>query len=85
VGRSSGLATTFLEEPFTIADLRRVYEAFWGQTLHAANFRRTVRSTSGFVVPTGGERATGRGWAELYRAGTTTTLHPAILRPPTDR
>ncbi|HEY9475530.1 MAG TPA: NUDIX domain-containing protein, partial [Mycobacteriales bacterium] len=80
----TNLAATFLEEPFTVADLRRVYEAVWGQTLHAANFRRKVLSTPGFVVPTGEERATGRGWAELYRRGTTTTLHPAILRPTTD-
>lgn len=32
----TSLATTFLEEPFTIAELRRV-EAIWGQPLHAAN------------------------------------------------
>jgi 8-oxo-dGTP diphosphatase len=80
----TNLATTFLEEPFTVADLRRVYEAVWGRPLHAANFRRKVLSTPGFVVPTGAERATGRGWAELYRRGATTTLHPAILRPGPD-
>jgi 8-oxo-dGTP diphosphatase len=78
----TSLAATFLEEPFTIADLRRVYEAVWGgPPLHAANFRRKVLSTPGFVTPTGGERATGRGWAELYRRGATTLLHPALLRP----
>ena len=77
----TSLATTFLEEPFTIADLRRVYEAVWGVELHPANFRRKVLSTPGLVVPTGEERSTGRGWAELYRRGNTTQLHPAILRP----
>lgn len=77
----TSLGATFLEEPFTIADLRRVYEAVWGVELHPANFRRKVLSTPGLVVPTGEERATGRGWAELYRPGTTTQLHPAILRP----
>jgi 8-oxo-dGTP diphosphatase len=77
----TSLGATFLEEPFTIADLRRVYEAVWGVELHPANFRRKVLSTPGLVVPTGEERATGRGWAELYRRGTTTQLHPAILRP----
>src|SRR5918999_1601809 len=66
-----GLATTFLDEPFTIADLRRVYETVWGVPLHAANFRRKVLSTPGFVEPTGEKLATGRGWAELYRRGTT--------------
>ena len=77
----TSLATTFLDEPFTIADLRRVYEAVWGVTLHPANFRRKVLSTPGFVVATGAERPTGRGWAELYGRGTTAALHPAILRP----
>lgn len=79
----TGLATTFLDEPFTIADLRRVYETVWGVPLHAANFRRKVLSTPGFVEPTGEKLATGRGWAELYRRGTTAHLHPAIPRPTT--
>jgi 8-oxo-dGTP diphosphatase len=77
----TSLATTFLDEPFTIADLRRVYEAVWGIELHPANFRRKVLSTPGLVVPTGEERATGRGWAELYTRGTTKQLHPPLLRP----
>ena len=78
----TSLGATFLEEPFTIADLRRVYEAVWGGgPLHAANFRRKVLSTPGFVVPTPGERATGRGWAELYRRGGAAHLHPPLLRP----
>src|SRR5262245_42950800 len=77
----TSLATAFVEEPFTIADLRRVYEAVWGVPLHPANFRRKVLSTPGFVVATGDERATGRGWAELYRNGDGTVLHPAMLRP----
>lgn len=76
----TSLAATLLEEPFTIADLRRVYEAVWGVELHPANFRRKVLSTEGFVVPTGQERSTGRGWAELYNRGATTQLHPALLR-----
>jgi 8-oxo-dGTP diphosphatase len=79
----TSLAATFLDEPFTIADLRRVYEAVWGGgPLHAANFRRKVLSTPGFVVPTPGERATGRGWAGLYRRGGAAQLHPPLLRPP---
>ncbi len=77
----TSLATTLLAEPFTIADLRRVYEAVWGVELHPANFRRKVLSTPGFVVPTGQDRPTGRGWAELYHRGATTQLHPALLRP----
>jgi 8-oxo-dGTP diphosphatase len=77
----TSLATSFVDEPFTIADLRRVYEAVWGVPLHPANFRRKVLSTPGLVVPTGEERSTGRGWAELYRRGDGTVLHPAMLRP----
>lgn len=74
------LATAFLEEPFTISDVRHVYEAVWSMPLHAANFRRKLLSANGAVIPTGDERATGRGWAGLYRRGTTTELHPPIMR-----
>jgi len=74
----TSLATTFLDEPFTIADLRRVYEAVWGVRLHAANFRRKVLATPGFVVATGEVR--GRGRAELFRRGAVARLHPALLR-----
>lgn len=75
------LATSFVESPFSVADLRRVYEAVWGVPLHPANFRRKVVATPGFLEPTGDERATGRGWAELFRPGGGATLHPAMLRP----
>lgn len=77
----TSLATTFLDEPFTIADLRRVYETVWGVRLHPANFRRKVLATPGFVAPTGDKQSTGRGWADLFMRGTTAVLHPAILRP----
>jgi 8-oxo-dGTP diphosphatase len=77
------LAAVFLEEQFTLSDLRRVYEAVWGESLHAANFRRKVLSTTGFVVPVGtkGESKfdTGR-TADLYESGNLSMLHPAILR-----
>jgi 8-oxo-dGTP diphosphatase len=77
----TSLATNFLDEPFTIADLRRVYETVWAVHLHPANFRRKVLASPGFVTPTGDRRSTGRGWADLYTRGTTAVLHPAILRP----
>jgi 8-oxo-dGTP diphosphatase len=76
------LAAAFCEEPFTLADLRRVYEAAWGVSLDAPNFRRKVLSTPGFVVPVG-QRAAPRGGgrpAELYRRGSATALHPPLLR-----
>jgi 8-oxo-dGTP diphosphatase len=77
----TSLAATLLPEPFTIGDLRRVYEAVWAVDLHPANFRRKVLATAGFVEPTGDRGPTGRGWTDLYRRGTTAQLHPALLRP----
>src|SRR6266511_4289193 len=77
----TNLATWLLDEPFTVAELRRVYEAVWGVHLHQANFRRKVLATPGFVAPTGEAAATGRGWAELYTRGGSAHLHPALLRP----
>jgi 8-oxo-dGTP diphosphatase len=76
----TSLATSLLPEPFTIGDLRRVYEAVWGMSLHSANFRRKVLTTPGFVVPTGELAPTGRGWSELYKRGTTAALHPPLSR-----
>jgi hypothetical protein len=37
---------------FTLADLRRVYQAVWGQAPDPAKFRRKVLKTPGFVIPT---------------------------------
>ncbi|MBW3587883.1 MAG: NUDIX hydrolase [Actinobacteria bacterium] len=74
------LAISFVEEPFTISDLRRVYEAVWGVELDRGNFRRKVLSTPDFVVPTGRTTHTGRAPADLYARGSTQLLHPAMLR-----
>lgn len=38
----SGIAPTFLDEPFTLTELRRVYERLWNEELNAANFRRSL-------------------------------------------
>jgi 8-oxo-dGTP diphosphatase len=79
----TALATQFVEEPFTLGDLRRVYESVWGEQLDSANFRRKVVSTTDFVVPVEGESRTGPGGgrpAQLYRRGTAKRLHPAMLR-----
>ena len=80
----TALATAFVEEPFTLAELRGVYEAVWGVALDPANFRRKVASTRGFVVSAEGRAAPGPGGgrpAKLYRRGPEQRLHPAMLRP----
>jgi 8-oxo-dGTP diphosphatase len=74
------LATAFLDEPFTLGELRRVYEAVWGEPLHEGNFRRKVSSTPGFVEPTGETARTDGRPAALYRRGGALRLHPPILR-----
>ncbi|GIE92926.1 NUDIX hydrolase [Paractinoplanes rishiriensis] len=79
------LATAFVTDEFTIAELRQVYAAVWGEDLHAGNFHRKVLSVPGFLESTGavqekgGERGGPR--AKLYRAGDAKLLHPALLRP----
>ena len=80
----TSLAAAFVAEPFTLADLRGVYEAVWGVDLDAANFRRKVVSTADFVVEVEGTSPPGPGGgrpAKRYRRGTATRLHPAMLRP----
>jgi 8-oxo-dGTP diphosphatase len=74
------LATAFLDEQFTLGELRRVYEGVWGEPLHEGNFRRKVLSTDGFVEPTGATAPTDGRPAALYRRGGALRLHPAILR-----
>lgn len=84
----TALATAFLTEPFTIAELRAVYEAVWGVSLDPANFARKVRSTPGFVVPleeTAPPGPSGGRPATLNRRGSATLLHPAMLRERTAR
>ena len=68
----SGLATAFVGNTFTIAELRAVYEAIWGVQLDAANFRRSLVAANGWVIPTGKRSRPGTSGgrpAELYRAG----------------
>lgn len=79
----TSLAAAFLKDPYTLADLRRVYESVFGTTIHAANFRRKVLSIPGFIELVGekGESQFENGRvADLYRTGKAKILHPAILR-----
>ncbi len=80
------LAAAFVDEPFTLADLRRVYAAVWGSPPDLGNFRRKVLGTDGFVVEaqrsaTAAAGAAGGRPPLLYRRGLATTLHPPLLRP----
>jgi 8-oxo-dGTP diphosphatase len=69
---STGIATAFVGNTFTLGELRAVYEAVWGVHLDGANFRRSVVAEEGWVIPTGRRARPGSSGgkpAELYRAG----------------
>ncbi len=75
------IAAAFCAEPFSISDLRRVYEVVWGFPLDPSNFRRKVTRAEDFLIPTG-RRSTpeiGRP-AALYRRGTAQLLFPPLMR-----
>lgn len=79
------VAAAFCPEPFSVSDLRRVYEVVWGFPLDPSNFRRKVTGADDFLRPTGERRMaeTGRP-AALYRKGTARVLYPPLLRSGTD-
>ena len=77
----STLATAFLREPFTVAELREVYQAVWDQVIDPRNFHRKVTGADGFLEDTGERTTRGGGRpARLFRTGPATTLHPPVLR-----
>jgi len=76
------LAAAFVDEPFTLPELRDVYEAVWGSAPDLANFRRKVLGTDGFVIDAGEQQpphGPGRP-ATRYRRGPALHLHPPIMR-----
>lgn len=78
------MATRFVTEPFTLADLRGVYRAVWGEAPDVANFRRKVLGTSGFVRPvkrssSAPTEAGGRP-PELYVRGDADQFAPPLTR-----
>lgn len=80
----SGVATAFIGATFTLAELRAVYEAVWGVQLDGANFRRSVVSGDGWVIPTKRRAQPGSSGgkpAELFRAGKLWKYGGPIRRP----
>lgn len=75
------LATSFLGERFTIAELRAVYEATWGEPIDPRNFHRKIQASTGFVEPTGETTTRGGGRpAKLFTAGPALSLNPPFTR-----
>ena len=78
------LAAAFLEEPFTLSELRHIYEEVWGVPQDPSNFRRKVLSREGFVEPVGDHTASRGGSggrpADLYRRGSASILWPPLRR-----
>ena len=82
---ATGIATAFVGQTFTMAELRAVYEAIWGVQLDAANFRRSIVAEEGWVIPTGRRARPGSAGgrpAELYRAGRAWSHGGPIHRAP---
>jgi 8-oxo-dGTP diphosphatase len=78
------LATAFLDVPFTLSELRAIYEEIWGMRLDPSNFRRKVLRLEGFVTAVGESApphgAQGGRPAELYRCGPAAMLWPPLHR-----
>ncbi len=78
----SPLGAAFCPPEFTVAQLRAVYEAVWGQHLDPRNFHRKVTKTTGFLHPTGHTTtADGGRPAQLFTRGELDVLNPPITRP----
>jgi 8-oxo-dGTP diphosphatase len=76
------LAARLCRAPFTVAELREVYEVVWGDYLDPRNFHRKMTGTPGLLVDTGKVTTRNGGRpATLYRAGRTNRLSPPLSRP----
>ncbi|GGP41996.1 hypothetical protein GCM10010185_11600 [Saccharothrix coeruleofusca] len=75
------IAADFCGKVFTIAELRKVYEAVWGIPINPPNFQRKVRGTKGFLIDTGKKKTGQPGRpAELFRRGPARILYPPMMR-----
>ena len=75
------LATALVTAPFSISDLRAVYEAVWGEAVDPRNFHRKVTGVSGLLAPAGATRTGERGRpAALYRRGPAELMLPPMMR-----
>ncbi|WP_410663551.1 NUDIX hydrolase [Amycolatopsis sp. lyj-84] len=75
------VAAAFCVEPFSISDLRQVYEVVWGFSLDPSNFRRKVIGAEDFLIPTGKRRVPEIGRpAALYQRGAAQLLFPPLMR-----
>ncbi|WP_308428022.1 NUDIX hydrolase, partial [Actinomadura livida] len=70
------LSTSFCASPFTMSELRRVFELVWKINLDPGNFRRKVCAISDFIEPIGQKRRSSDGGRppDLYRRGKATRL-----------
>lgn len=76
------LAVRLCRAPFTVAELREVYEVVWGEYLDPRNFHRKMTGTPGLLVDTGKVTTRNGGRpATLYRPGRTNRLNPPLTRP----
>lgn len=77
----TALATAFVGEEFTIADLRSVYEVVWGEALDARNFHRKVTG-AGVLEATGRnvQRGPGRPAAVYRHVPGADELYPPLTR-----
>lgn len=77
----TSLATRLCPTPFTVAELREVYEVVWDQDLDPRNFHRKMTGTPGLLVDTGKVTTRNGGRpAALYRPGRATRLNPPLVR-----
>ena len=82
----SDLATAFVGPTFTLTELRSVYEAVWGESLDAANFRRSmaIDAAAPYAEPSGSLAAPGPEGGrppERFRATESWTSGSPVKRP----